>query len=450
MSPSLKWLVRAVLSTAGALALPLGCSDSSPVTKPAAPILRITPATGVVVVIAARTVQLKAELMNVESGTSTDVVPGWTSSSPQVATVDAAGVVTGKSVGTVVITATSRTSPQLSASVTVSVVTAAVAISNGGTPTAGAGGAGVRLSAVIFGTVPPTPGEQPIVWTSLTPGLAIVDMYGVVYGQFPGQAVIVASARSAPEVSSSFTISVLPLPDLRPQVHVALGESTVDTIYETYSKRAIVLDLAASDVVDMKIGGAAIALLSILDFYLDPPDAPYDYFRPTLYLGRRAPGTGSFHLGARGRPARTTQYGPQVFDGPYFFKVRRAGPVLLLPGEGGLTDVLDLREGEVRTDSIWVKNVGKTGEVTVTVTVDKPGVEVLTPTLSIPTSASTAESHPFRFPPAATAIVMRFDGRQLRGVTYLKIRVTAPDAWSATRADREGFEELTVAVRVNP
>lgn len=37
MSSSLKWLVRAVLSTAAALVLPVGCSDSSPVTPPLSP-----------------------------------------------------------------------------------------------------------------------------------------------------------------------------------------------------------------------------------------------------------------------------------------------------------------------------------------------------------------------------------------------------------------------------
>ncbi|MEO7456938.1 MAG: hypothetical protein ABIY52_11810 [Gemmatimonadaceae bacterium] len=430
--------IRFIRSSARAvmLALIAACAhvaDPAPGPSVDAPTIRLTSPSGDIVSVGGVAIRLRAEFVGGDRDGQVVTEPIlWASQSPGVATVDVGGLVAGKTVGTTVITATLATNPTVKASTSLSVVPAIVHLRPERDSIGEAGGSGVRLFAQVDGITPPAPaGQQPIVWTSLSPEIARVDAYGVVWGQFPGRAVIVASVRTMPEIASSIAITITPDTDPRAQAHVALGDSLIDTLTLTYGRKAIVLDLAANDVVDMVTSGSAYYLTSVIDWYLSPPDIPSG----NLYLARRPPRAGTYHLGARGAEPYCSSLGCISQDGPYVFKIRRAGPVLVTPSAG---TAMTVREGEVRTDSIWVKNAG-TGTMTVNVAANVPSVQLLTPTLSVPPSGMTTETNPFRFPAGASAIVLRVDGQQLhRGTTtYLTLTVSAPGAWSSQHPGKD-------------
>ena len=225
-----------------ALMLSPGCRDAaSPArdTVVVSPSLSLTSPSGQLIAAGGTAIRLKADLVGT---TPTSWSISWTSLSPDIASVDAAGMVIGKAAGTAVITASLVGEPKVSSSIPITVVPAIVHLSAQKDTIAEAGGNGIRLLAQIDGAIPPPPaGQQAVKWTSLSPNVATVDDYGVVSGKFPGRAVIVASARSMPEIASSMPVTVVAPADPRPQVHVALGDSLVDTLTSTYGHKAIVL-----------------------------------------------------------------------------------------------------------------------------------------------------------------------------------------------------------------
>jgi uncharacterized protein YjdB len=397
---------------------------------------------GDVIAAGGRAIRLTADVVD---GPPAGLIPiNWTSQSPAVATVDGAGMVMGMSPGTTTITATLQADPRVTASMPITVVPAIVHLIAQKDTIAEAGGNGIRLVAHIDGAIPPPPaGEQPVKWTSLSPNVATVDAYGVVFGKFPGRAVIVASARSVPEISSSVPVTVVAPADPRPQVHVALGDSLIDTLTSTYGHKAIVLDLAASDVIDMVLSGHAYYLTSVIDWSLDPPELPSG----NLYLARRPPSAGSFHLGARGAEPFCNSRGCFNSDGPYVFKARRAGPVLVVPSGG---PSITVREGEVRTDSLWVGNIG-TGTMTVNVTANDGAIEVVTPAFVLTPSAMAPQPPLLPFPQGARTVVLRVDGRKLtRGtVLFREVSIRAPGAWSSRIAGSD-TDAVTVRIDVIP
>jgi Bacterial Ig-like domain (group 2) len=143
----------------------------------------------------------------VDSGglTVTGVTFGWTSSTPTVASIDAAGVALGRSSGTTQITASTNgvtsapstlTVTQPIASITVSPRTASIAVNTTQAFTATALDArGNTVSGVVFS------------WACSFSGTATIDSNGVATGVSPGTVTIVAGASGLTSAPSTLTVT---------------------------------------------------------------------------------------------------------------------------------------------------------------------------------------------------------------------------------------------------
>ena len=136
------------------------------------------------------------------SGTMTDGIPvTWSSSNPEIATVNALGVVTGVALGEVTITATAggqsatatvKVAEPTVTSISVTPATATVAV-----------GATTQLTAVREGLFVE---DLPVEWSSSDPSVATVDENGVVTGVAAGTVTITATSGGQ---SASATVTVL-------------------------------------------------------------------------------------------------------------------------------------------------------------------------------------------------------------------------------------------------
>jgi uncharacterized protein YjdB len=129
----------------------------------------------------------------------------WSSSTPSIAVVDAAGVVTGISAGTATIVAKSRVNPEVSATVSVAIAGIVRAVT---VTTNGNGIVAVGATAPYMATVSADPGvSTSVTWTSSNPGVATVSSAGVVTGIAPGTISLIA--RSTADDTKTGTVSVL-------------------------------------------------------------------------------------------------------------------------------------------------------------------------------------------------------------------------------------------------
>lgn len=131
----------------------------------------------------------------------------WTSSAPEVATVNAAGVATGKSAGTATITATTADGGiQASLTLHVYVPVSAVSLSARKLKLA-VGEADVALTATVG---PAAAADKTVVWSSSNPLVATVDDGGVVHAVAPGMATITAKAADGGKSASA--VVTVPVP----------------------------------------------------------------------------------------------------------------------------------------------------------------------------------------------------------------------------------------------
>jgi len=138
-------------------------------------------------------VQLTAVVRDVTGALTTDRAITWTTSSVAVATVSAAGLVTGVSVGTATITATSEGQ---SGTATVNVALAPVATVGVNPATASVPvGQTATLSAVIKDAAGNTLTGRTVAWTTSAAAVATVSTSGVVTGVAPGTATITATSE---------------------------------------------------------------------------------------------------------------------------------------------------------------------------------------------------------------------------------------------------------------
>ncbi|MBO4813510.1 MAG: Ig-like domain-containing protein, partial [Muribaculaceae bacterium] len=152
----------------------------------------------------------------------------WTSSAPNVATVDQAGKVTAKALGTAVITATTTDGTNLSASCTVTVkgITSITLNKNstsiyvGGTETLTAT---ITPSNVIIKT---------LLWTSSNSNVASVDQAGKVTAKALGTAVITATTTDGTNLSASCTVNVVPEYELLISPNIAHVRGVNNCTYE--------------------------------------------------------------------------------------------------------------------------------------------------------------------------------------------------------------------------
>ena len=150
---------------------------------------------------ATETLQLTATVL---PATTTDKSVNWQSSAPEVATVDAAGVVTAMGVGTAVITATN--SAGQSDNVTITVVETLVEniILNRTSATLRA----TQTLALTATVLPATATNPTLKWSSSNESVASVNPEGLVTALSVGETEITATATDGSSISGSCTVTV--------------------------------------------------------------------------------------------------------------------------------------------------------------------------------------------------------------------------------------------------
>ena len=205
-----------------ALALAWSCGGDSPTTPPPPPdpprptTVTVSPATARLTALGS-TVQLTAEARDQNNSVMAGVTVTWSTSASSVATVDAAGLVTGVGEGEATITA-SAGSASGSAVVTVMQPVATVEV----TPAADTIGLGSTLELMAEGfdeNGDAVEGAE-FSWESTDVAIATVDASGLVTGVAVGTATITASAGSG-EGTAEITVM-----DLERAALVALYEAT--------------------------------------------------------------------------------------------------------------------------------------------------------------------------------------------------------------------------------
>ncbi|WP_313134536.1 Ig-like domain-containing protein [Anaerocolumna sp.] len=127
----------------------------------------------------------------VEANTATNPKVKWSTSNSKVATVDSKGVVTAKSLGTVVITVTAQDGTRAEASCDIRVVRAVTSVTLNTSAVTTVEGRSFTLKATVK---PNNATIKKVKWTSSDESVAIVDSKGVVTALKAGTATIKASA----------------------------------------------------------------------------------------------------------------------------------------------------------------------------------------------------------------------------------------------------------------
>lgn len=151
------------------------------------------------------TIELKDLVKVDESATSKDVV--YSSSDEDIAKVDETGKVTGVSVGDAIITAASKYSPDVKATITIHVKkvdVSSIAISPSDPQTIGVG-QNLQLTATVS---PDNATNQEVTWESSDPTVASVSEDGVVTGVKADAAAVTITAKSKDDNTKTDTLSV--------------------------------------------------------------------------------------------------------------------------------------------------------------------------------------------------------------------------------------------------
>src|SRR6218665_2444236 len=133
----------------------------------------------------------------------------WTSSDNNIATAAADGTVTGKSIGTVTITATSVSDPTKTATCEVTVTDIlATGIAIAPNPAAVLEGKTLQLTVAV---VPSNAANKEVTWSSSDPDKAAVDPNtGIVTGMAKGTVTITAVSKDGSNLTDAVTLSVVP------------------------------------------------------------------------------------------------------------------------------------------------------------------------------------------------------------------------------------------------
>ncbi|MDE7225871.1 MAG: Ig-like domain-containing protein, partial [Ruminococcus sp.] len=160
----------------------------------------------------------------------------WTSSNPEIATVDSQGWVTGKKAGTAKITVRSVNNPAVFGTVLVTVVDENTVVTTVSTQTTATntstvsantttstadvpiemiqvGENNITLSKnaqkqISYRVVPSSASDKPLKWTSDNESVATVDNNGIVTGIGEGTAVITVSSADNPNIHTNITVTV--------------------------------------------------------------------------------------------------------------------------------------------------------------------------------------------------------------------------------------------------
>lgn len=177
------------------------------VTVTGIPVTSVTLNRSTATLKATETVQLSGSVLPANASNK-DLV--WTTSDENIATVSESGLVTAVAVGEVTITATSQSTPEISATCRVSVVPTPVAsITLSQTSVSLKATETVSLTATV---APETATVKDVNWLSDNPEVATVDENGVITAVAVGEAVITATATDGSGVKATCSVSVIATP----------------------------------------------------------------------------------------------------------------------------------------------------------------------------------------------------------------------------------------------
>ena len=222
----------AVLVTAGFLACGGSGSDSVAPTSPTPALIAISPNAPAVTVGAQ--IALQAQVHDA----SGQIVPGatvfWSSNDTSIVSVSPAGVVTGNSVGTTQIAASSGGQSAVVPVTVLPVAVASVAIAPA-TATTTIGGT-VTLQGIAYDAGGNTLTGRTVVWASSAPQVATVNSSGQVTGVAAGSATVTGTVEGKTG-SSAITVTVIPVA----AVAVSPGSAALD-VGQSASLTAVTTD----------------------------------------------------------------------------------------------------------------------------------------------------------------------------------------------------------------
>lgn len=184
-----------------------GVTATCPVTITGIPVTSVTLNRSTATLKATETVQLSGSVLPANASNKNLV---WTTSNENIATVSESGLVTAIAVGEVTITATSQSTPGISATCRVSVVPTPVsAITFDKTSVKLKATESVKIIATI---APEDATNKNLNWTSSNNSAASVDADGVVTAIAVGEAVITAATTDGSGVKATCSVSVIATP----------------------------------------------------------------------------------------------------------------------------------------------------------------------------------------------------------------------------------------------
>lgn len=178
-----------------------------PPPPPPAPVASVEVSPGTADLVIGGMQQLSATMRDAGGGTLSGRTATWSSSAPGVASVSASGLVTGVTVGTATITATSE-GRSGTATITVSPVPVANVLVTPGTAEVVLGFT-QQLSAAPRDAANNPLTDRPVTWSSSNTTVASVSTAGLVTAVAVGQATITATSEGQ---SGTATITVIPVP----------------------------------------------------------------------------------------------------------------------------------------------------------------------------------------------------------------------------------------------
>ena len=217
-----------------------GVTATCPVTVAGIPVTSVTLNRSTATLKATETVQLSGSVLPANASNK-DLV--WTTSDEHIATVSESGLVTAVAVGEVTITATSQSTPDISATCRVSVVPTPVAsITLSQTSVSLKATETVSLTATV---APETATVKDVTWTSDNPKVATVDENGVITAVAVGSTSV--SAIAADNNGAMGTCQVTVIPTMATGIAIEDPVSTTFKARETIQLYAIVTPDNASD-----------------------------------------------------------------------------------------------------------------------------------------------------------------------------------------------------------
>ena len=185
-----------------------GRSGSASVTVTRVPVASVAVAPASASMTIGGTVQLSATTRDANGQVLTGRSVTWASANPDLATVSATGLVTGRAIGTVTVTATSE-GQSGSSSITITQVPVASVVVTPASASLQVGGT-AQLSATASDANGNALADRPIAWTSSNDAVASVSASGLVTAKTAGTATITATSEGR-SGTASVTVTNVPV-----------------------------------------------------------------------------------------------------------------------------------------------------------------------------------------------------------------------------------------------